>query len=206
MSSARRFLPSSPRRIVRLVVAAAFAVASTARCRRRPHRLRGGQPDQRVPGDRHRVRGRESRHQGAVQLRRLRARCCSRSRKGAPVDVFASADQETMDQAEQQKLVRPGTRANFVSNSLVVDRAARRGTRRRRRSPISHAPAVRQVAIGVPASVPVGRYTKAVLEKARPLAADRGEDDRRAVGAPGARLRRARRGRRRLRLRAPMRR
>src|SRR6185295_169486 len=40
--------------------------------------------------------------------------------RGAPVDVFASADQETMNQAEQQKLVKPGTRANFVSNSLVV--------------------------------------------------------------------------------------
>ncbi len=40
--------------------------------------------------------------------------------KGAPVDVFASADQETMNQAEQQQLVKPGTRANFVSNSLVV--------------------------------------------------------------------------------------
>ena len=40
--------------------------------------------------------------------------------KGAPVDVFASADQETMDQAEQQQLVKAGTRVNFVSNSLVV--------------------------------------------------------------------------------------
>ncbi len=40
--------------------------------------------------------------------------------KGAPVDVFASADQETMNQAEQQQLVKPGARVNFVSNSLVV--------------------------------------------------------------------------------------
>ena len=40
--------------------------------------------------------------------------------KGAPVDVFASADQETMDQAEQGQLVKPGARVNFVSNSLVV--------------------------------------------------------------------------------------
>lgn len=86
--------------------------------------------------------------------------------KGAPVDVFASADQETMNQAEQQQLVKPGTRVNFVSNSLVVivpgDAAA-----------VPKAlveldtPAYKRVAIGVPASVPVGRYTKAVLEKVR---------------------------------------
>ena len=85
--------------------------------------------------------------------------------KGAPVDVFASADQETMNQAEQQNLVKPGTRANFVSNSLVVivpsDAAAAPKT-----LADLNAPAIRKVAIGVPASVPVGRYTKAVLEKA----------------------------------------
>ena len=86
--------------------------------------------------------------------------------RGAPVDVFASADQETMNQAEQQQLVKPGARANFVSNSLVVvvpqDAAA---------VPKSlvdlTAPAIKRVAIGLPASVPVGRYTKAVLEKAQ---------------------------------------
>ena len=84
--------------------------------------------------------------------------------RGAPVDVFASADQETMDQAEQQKLIRAGTRANFAGNSLVVivpvDRPPARSL-----ADLAGA-TVRQVAIGVPASVPVGRYTKAVLEKA----------------------------------------
>src|SRR5450755_4680471 len=32
--------------------------------------------------------------------------------QGAPVDVFASADQETMDQAERRQLVRPGSRSD----------------------------------------------------------------------------------------------
>jgi len=86
--------------------------------------------------------------------------------KGAPVDVFASADQETMQQAEQQQLVKPGARANFVSNSLVVvvpqDAAAVPKT-----LADLNAPVFKKVAIGIPASVPVGRYTKAVLEKAR---------------------------------------
>jgi molybdate transport system substrate-binding protein len=84
--------------------------------------------------------------------------------RGAPVDVFASADQETMNQADQQKLVEPGTRVNFVSNSLVVIGPADRPAAKSLGDLAS--PAVRQVAIGVPASVPVGRYTKAVLEKA----------------------------------------
>ena len=40
--------------------------------------------------------------------------------KGAPVDVFASADQKTMDQASEKKLIVPETRKNFVSNVLVL--------------------------------------------------------------------------------------
>ncbi|NUN62775.1 MAG: molybdate ABC transporter substrate-binding protein, partial [Burkholderiaceae bacterium] len=40
--------------------------------------------------------------------------------KGAPVDVFASADQETMDAAQQQGLVRAADRQDFVRNALVV--------------------------------------------------------------------------------------
>ncbi|MEP6875426.1 MAG: molybdate ABC transporter substrate-binding protein, partial [Burkholderiales bacterium] len=38
--------------------------------------------------------------------------------KGAPADVFASADQEAMDRADAQKVLVAGTRRNFVSNSL----------------------------------------------------------------------------------------
>src|SRR5215510_15160894 len=37
--------------------------------------------------------------------------------QGAPVDVFASADQETMNRAVDQKLVDADTRTNFASNS-----------------------------------------------------------------------------------------
>src|SRR5688572_18262894 len=40
--------------------------------------------------------------------------------KGAPADVFASADQDTMDQAQAQGLVKEAQRRNFVSNVLVV--------------------------------------------------------------------------------------
>jgi molybdate transport system substrate-binding protein len=84
--------------------------------------------------------------------------------QGAPVDVFASADEETMDQAEQQHLLKPGSRVDFASNALVVIVPADQP------APSALAqlttPPYRQIAIGVPASVPVGRYTQTVLERA----------------------------------------
>ena len=38
--------------------------------------------------------------------------------RGAPVDVFASADETTMDQAQQQDLLAAGTREVFAVNAL----------------------------------------------------------------------------------------
>ena len=85
--------------------------------------------------------------------------------KGAPVDVFASADRETMHQAERQQLVRAGATAAFATNALVVVVPHDAPVVPRTLADLA-APTVRRVAIGLPASVPVGRYTKAVLEKA----------------------------------------
>lgn len=81
--------------------------------------------------------------------------------KGAPVDVFASADQETMNQAQ----VKASDRSFFVSNALVVIVPAQGNTVPKSLSDLAQ-PAYKRVAIGLPASVPVGRYTKASLEKA----------------------------------------
>jgi molybdate transport system substrate-binding protein len=86
--------------------------------------------------------------------------------KGAPVDVFASADQETMDSAQRQQLVAAATRVNFASNSLVVVVPADAAAVPKTLIDLA-GPAYRKVAIGVPESVPVGRYTRAVLEKAQ---------------------------------------
>jgi molybdate transport system substrate-binding protein len=85
--------------------------------------------------------------------------------KGAPADVFASADQESMDQAQAQSLVKPAERRNFVSNSLVVIVPATGGQAPKALADLGQ-PAYGRIAIGLPASVPVGRYTKGVLEKA----------------------------------------
>ena len=49
--------------------------------------------------------------------------------QGAPVDVFASADQETMNRAASAHLIAPATRVDFAANTLVLDRA--RGIDRR---------------------------------------------------------------------------
>jgi molybdate transport system substrate-binding protein len=86
--------------------------------------------------------------------------------KGAPADVFASADQETMNQAEAQGLLKNGARRNFVSNALVVIVPAEGGASPKGLNDLVQ-PQFKRIAIGVPASVPVGRYTRSVLEKAR---------------------------------------
>lgn len=83
--------------------------------------------------------------------------------QGAPVDVFASADQATMDRAE--KLIDPATRVNFAGNALVLIVPVEGGL------PLNDPTAlkgkeVKLVAIGNPDSVPAGRYAKGALEHA----------------------------------------
>jgi len=90
--------------------------------------------------------------------------------KGAPADVFASADQETMDQAQKQGLVQTSQRRNFVSNALTVIVPATAANVPGAAADLA-GPAYARIAIGLPASVPVGRYTKSVLEAANLWAA-----------------------------------
>jgi len=83
---------------------------------------------------------------------------------GAPADVFASADQSAMDKAVAAKAIDPATRQDFATNRLVL--IVPKGGKVRVASPADlKAEAVRRVAYGDPASVPVGRYTKAALEQ-----------------------------------------
>lgn len=90
--------------------------------------------------------------------------------KGAPVDVLATADQETMDRAEAQKLLLPGSRFNFVSNELVLVTPAEGGAALSSLADLAR-PAVKRVALGKPEGVPAGRYAKAALESAKLWAA-----------------------------------
>ncbi|MGI4778644.1 MAG: molybdate ABC transporter substrate-binding protein [Janthinobacterium lividum] len=86
--------------------------------------------------------------------------------QGAPVDVFASADQETMNRAATARLLAEGTRADFAQNTLVLI------------VPVSSSipvpagladlggAAFKRVSTGTPATVPVGRYTVEAVQKA----------------------------------------
>jgi molybdate transport system substrate-binding protein len=84
--------------------------------------------------------------------------------KGAPVDVLASADQETMDMAQDKSLIDVGSRRNFTANTLVLV-----VPKNAKQVPVGLSDLLKnnyqRVVIGLPASVPVGRYTQDVLEK-----------------------------------------
>lgn len=83
--------------------------------------------------------------------------------QGAPVDIFASADQEFMDKAEKGSFVLPESRTDFVGNSLVLitplHMTVVKGLADLQSS------AVQKISMGNPDSVPAGRYAKAALEK-----------------------------------------
>lgn len=84
--------------------------------------------------------------------------------QGAPVDVFASADQETMNQAQNKGLINANERTDFVQNTLVLI------TPKNNRAAIRHLtdlsrPQVKHIAIGQPSSVPAGRYAQSALQQ-----------------------------------------
>lgn len=86
--------------------------------------------------------------------------------KGAPVDVFASADQETMNLAEQQGLVAAGGRRDFVGNALVLIVPSDSKLNMSSLQDLAQ-PGIKRIAIGNPASVPAGRYARQALEAAK---------------------------------------
>jgi molybdate transport system substrate-binding protein len=85
--------------------------------------------------------------------------------QGAPVDVFVSADQDTMDRGAAQKLIDTDTRKDFVSNSLVLIEPGKDGVGIKSLQDLGGTK-VRKIAIGKVATVPAGRYTKQVLDSA----------------------------------------
>ncbi len=116
------------------------------------------------------ARGFEAQHRGVHVLLNFAASgaLLQQIAKGAPVDVFASADEQTMDDAQRHDLVDASTRIDFVRNALVVVVPSDATSAPASLADVAKLP---RVAIGLPASVPVGRYTKAVLEQANAWAA-----------------------------------
>ncbi len=81
---------------------------------------------------------------------------------GAPADVFASADEATMDRAATQGLLAAQTRRTFAGNALVliVPSDAKRLPKDLRDLTD---PFYTRIAVGHPSSVPAGRYAKEAL-------------------------------------------
>lgn len=87
-------------------------------------------------------------------------------RQGAPVDVFASADEETMTRGIADRLLDGASRRDFASNTVVLVTPAQDAPALARVEDLPR-PDVRRIAIGKLDTVPVGRYTKQGLDAAR---------------------------------------
>lgn len=85
--------------------------------------------------------------------------------KGAPADVYASADQKAMDKAVEEKAVKRASRVDFAANQVVLIVPADSKANITTLKDLTRDD-IKRVAYGNPASVPVGRYTQSALEAA----------------------------------------
>ncbi|MBS0477406.1 MAG: molybdate ABC transporter substrate-binding protein [Proteobacteria bacterium] len=84
---------------------------------------------------------------------------------GAPADLFVSADEEWMDYVAGKGLIRPGSRAPFLANQLVLIAPAASKARLTigRGFPLARALGNGRLAMADPDAVPAGKYGKAAL-------------------------------------------
>jgi len=85
--------------------------------------------------------------------------------RGAPVDIFASADEQTMDLAMADGLMNRASHRSFARNRLVVITPVNSKTILTQLTDLQQA-GIERIAIGNPDSVPVGQYTKIALSEA----------------------------------------
>jgi molybdate transport system substrate-binding protein len=85
--------------------------------------------------------------------------------QGAPADVFASADEQTMDRAVQSNAIDTSTRKDFASNALVLIVGANAKVPSKLDDILNGE--YTHIAIGNPDSVPAGRYAKEALTSAK---------------------------------------
>jgi molybdate transport system substrate-binding protein len=85
---------------------------------------------------------------------------------GAPVDVLATADLDTMERAERQGAVVAESRRVFARNELVVAVPASSAIPLGRLADLARTD-VSRIAIGNPDSVPAGKYARDILVTAR---------------------------------------
>lgn len=84
---------------------------------------------------------------------------------GAPVDVFASADEGQMDTLANETLIDNSTREDFAGNSLVLIVPANSTLNITGLQSLAD-PEVEKISIGNPETVPVGNYTRTALTEA----------------------------------------
>ncbi len=84
--------------------------------------------------------------------------------QGAPADVFASADEATMDHAASGGRIDAATRRDFATNALVLVTPI--GGAAPAALDVLKRDSYRHIAIGNPDSVPAGRYAKQALVEA----------------------------------------
>lgn len=82
--------------------------------------------------------------------------------QGAPADVFASADQVTMDQGQARGLIDPGTRRDFATNRMVLAVPGDSSLHLQGLADLSR-DEVKRIAIVNPAFAPAGRYAREAL-------------------------------------------
>ncbi len=80
---------------------------------------------------------------------------------GAPMDLFFSADEASMDTLAERGLVDNGRRRSLLSNTLVVVVGKGSGTRISGAGELAR---VRRLAMADPRAVPAGKYGQALLE------------------------------------------
>jgi molybdate transport system substrate-binding protein len=83
---------------------------------------------------------------------------------GAPVDVFASADTDTMDKAVAKGVVAAADVKVFTTNKLVLIVPTQSKANLQQLADLKK-PEFKRFAMGTPASVPAGNYAKDALEK-----------------------------------------
>ena len=83
---------------------------------------------------------------------------------GAPVDVYASADQKAMDLAVEAGVIEADSRQNFVRNKVVLIVPAQDDHNIKALDDLTKK-SVTRIAFGNPDTVPAGRYTQAALKQ-----------------------------------------
>lgn len=84
--------------------------------------------------------------------------------KGAPVDVFASADQATMDLAQKEGQIIPEERKDFVRNTLVLILPMDSKLTLTKIEDLTQE-GIKRISLGNPATTPAGRYAQRAMEK-----------------------------------------